>query len=801
MSITKTSELKWLPLKMPSGRNGYLASYNSVNGGYTLLAIEKEVKFVLRICTETKRHFIQRTLEPVSEEDKKDCNKFLNSYLRSLAAADSDFERHISPFLEYSIAQYGYSPLERLVDITYDGFNFPEEDDVEVNVETGNVIPTEHAKVDDEWFERTVSQAMKLIKACDIYHQREEYVRENIRIWADNIEQVGEDGTSLLDKFVSHKNYNGNGQIVLEETEYNTGVNHELIQKILNRMKDQFKTYVKKNNIYAPNFGPFTVTELERMEVRLADIIHDMNCLGIKKYNGWSLLDYEIEYKRYHNKLINVSTNYSSFIDQRVTEEGYEKVHNFLVLMKNISKCAENTHNEAVVTTREFVEQINPIFGTNFTEGTKLNKVIWKIIQQEYPFMMEEENFVYEIKERFNPVTGEVRIIKPTFKDKLGDALNPVIIKGTTVLSINFIDYLTMSFGSDWRSCHNIDKELKAYSINGDYANGCCAAGPMSYALDGTSMVFYQLNKKETIYGYEANEYELALVPKKYRNMFHYADYRLVQSRVYPQSQDSSNELRDQFRNCVQSLFAEMLHVNNSWTLSTSTNDICQAVESKGLHYRDYEHSSFSPSLSTLRNVNKTFTRIKIGHDAKCICCGNTNHNQSALECEDCFEDTLGYCEYCGGTVYRDSDYIEIDGRYYCCGSCAENNGYRYVSSRGDWYDEDDVICCERCGNYELIDESIETNDGYYYCSERCAENAGYIEIDGEWYDESDVAYCNDCGTVHLIDDMIEINTDEGTLYFCDSVCAENGGFIEVNGEWVSQDSVAETESAESGVA
>ena len=48
---------------------------------------------------------------------------------------------------------------------------------------------------------------------------------------------------------------------------------------------------------------------------------------------------------------------------------------------------------------------------------------------------------------------------------------------------------------------------------------------------------------------------------------------------------------------------------------------------------------------------------------------------------------------------------------------------------------------------------------------------------------------------------MIGINTDEGTLYFCDSVCAENGGFIEVNGEWVSQDSVAETESAESGVA
>ena len=44
---------------------------------------------------------------------------------------------------------------------------------------------------------------------------------------------------------------------------------------------------------------------------------------------------------------------------------------------------------------------------------------------------------------------------------KYADALNPTTIKRHTVLSINPLDYLTMSFGNSWASCHTIDKENK----------------------------------------------------------------------------------------------------------------------------------------------------------------------------------------------------------------------------------------------------------------------------------------------------------------------------------------------------
>lgn len=75
---------------------------------------------------------------------------------------------------------------------------------------------------------------------------------------------------------------------------------------------------------------------------------------------------------------------------------------------------------------------------------------------------------------------------------KYADALNPLQITRHTVLSVNPLDYLTMSFGNSWASCHTIDKENKRGMPNS--YEGMYSSGTVSYMLDSPSMVFYTVD-------------------------------------------------------------------------------------------------------------------------------------------------------------------------------------------------------------------------------------------------------------------------------------------------------------------
>jgi hypothetical protein len=75
---------------------------------------------------------------------------------------------------------------------------------------------------------------------------------------------------------------------------------------------------------------------------------------------------------------------------------------------------------------------------------------------------------------------------------KYADALSPMIIKRHTILSLNPLDYLTMSFGNSWASCHTIDKANKRRMPNS--YEGQYSSGTMSYMLDPSSMVLYTVD-------------------------------------------------------------------------------------------------------------------------------------------------------------------------------------------------------------------------------------------------------------------------------------------------------------------
>lgn len=175
-------------------------------------------------------------------------------------------------------------------------------------------------------------------------------------------------------------------------------------------------------------------------------------------------------------------------------------------------------------------------------------------------------------------------------------------------ISVNPLDYLTMSFGVNWSSCHTIDKK-NIRNIAGAYSGGYCG-GTMSYMLDETSIITY-------VHDTMPENHETG---KVYRNMFHFGgDGVLLQNRVYPQGNDGCTDLYKEFRSIVQQEFAHILGLeNNKWTKRDSVKN----VSSLGVHYKDYEYNNdCTVSYPTERPQCKQ-QGMTVGSYRVCLYCG-----------------------------------------------------------------------------------------------------------------------------------------------------------------------------------
>lgn len=363
---------------------------------------------------------------------------------------------------------------------------------------------------------------------------------------------------------------------------------------------------------------------------------------------------------------------------------------------------------------------------------------------------------------------------------KYADALNPLKITRHTVISLNLLDFLTMSFGNSWASCHTIDKNNRRGMPNS--FTGCYSSGTLSYALDSTSMVFYTVDSK-----YSGNEYYFE--PKMNRQMFHFGEDKLVQGRLYPQSCDngSMNEYA-QFRNLMQEIIALGLGVPNLWTLKRGTDACMEAIWTHGTHYPDYRHFS-NCTVSILKNSENEM-RMTVGAEPICIECGCRHSEAESISC--C---SHGYvCEHCGCRI-DDDDARWVDGEPYCCECvswCDRCDSYhleddgQYVDSIGMWVCneclDENYYYCEDCEEYYPRDRVtwIESedryvcddclDDNYYYCT-----NCNEYHFSARWVDSVDGYVCNECldedfhkcekcGEYYRTDDMYEIEDE----YYCD---------------------------------
>ena len=334
---------------------------------------------------------------------------------------------------------------------------------------------------------------------------------------------------------------------------------------------------------------------------------------------------------------------------------------------------------------------------------------------------------------------------------KFADALSPMTIKRHTVLSINPLDYLTMSFGNSWASCHTIDKRNKRDMP--DSYEGQYSSGTVSYMLDRTSMVFYTVDEK-----YDGDEYWTQ--SKINRQMFHYGEDKLVQGRLYPQDNDyNGSSLYTQYRNVVQSIVSLIFDFPNLWSLEKGTSAASRYINSEGTHYEDYCHYD-KCSLSKRKDIDNRKSFI-VGAMPICVQCGerheyeeSINHCDEGRVCQGCgriirdeddeywvgdtcyCRDCVTYCECCDEYVYHeDAAYSDRVGHYICpycranyytyCNICGEyeyNDDAQYIES------EDRYVChecleeyyeeCAKCGEYHDKKTMFRDGESNYYCEE-----------------------------------------------------------------------------------
>ena len=246
--------------------------------------------------------------------------------------------------------------------------------------------------------------------------------------------------------------------------------------------------------------------------------------------------------------------------------------------------------------------------GPELKKGTKTSRAFNSVCKH---YGVDKLNPYFATTER----NGEVvqRTVYPY--DKLfaqySDLVSDLKRKMNFVISLNPLDYLTMSFGVSWHSCHNIR--------NGGWKGGC-----LSYMLDSTSMITFVVDCND--------DRPIHEIPKLYRQMYHYKNNLFVQNRLYPQGNDGATDLYEMFRNFVVEAFNDILDVNGKWSCRVGPDALKCHINSDGVHYKDYNSnrscSIFYPDENADDALNCIMT---IGHSGICVRCGGEYSSSSYL--------------------------------------------------------------------------------------------------------------------------------------------------------------------------
>lgn len=325
----------------------------------------------------------------------------------------------------------------------------------------------------------------------------------------------------------------------------------------------------------------------------------------------------------------------------------------------------------------------------------------------------------------------------------LADAASPKTLERTLVISLNIMDFLNMSEGNSWDSCHNIHKR------------GCYHGGCLSYALDEVTAILYTLPSDVDI-----SKGGLWRHKRINRQLFMFGDTFVVESRLYPKHEDAN--IRKAHSDIVRQIYCGEIMGKRFNPIKTSSEEVAKIIskitETQGLHYPDYKYDCYHIGIMKSDDFKDDAEKITIGAKSPDIVSGEINHDHERMTSygNTNANHSLAYEDYeTGELIYDENDAELLDGRMYHRENlvwCDYEEEYALsddVVWIGDYaytreHADENFVRCSHCDEYIRTDDAIFTADGDAYCEDCASYYLSQCEECGEYYKTDDMEYVDD---------------------------------------------------------
>ena len=589
------------------------------------------------------------------------------------------------------------------------------------------------------------------------------------------------------------------GKFMLEvPTEFAVGIDHKAVSSFSSWFASSLENFCRANEAKK---GAWSYSEIKNILAKYEDVIATLDrCTryGVEAtYNGMKRTEIDEEYYRWWDYKVEIRDNSTEIMGYNIMNPlgKYVEAARYLVstVFQNISKYVDK---DGLLTAKAEETMVHCDIPHN--KGTKFMRYISKLAQKLGFDKIKDIKTVSFTDNHGVLHEKEKDMGWNYYRALLGDAISQPKVKKKLFISLNPIDYLTMSFLNGVGSCHTLDKKnLRGCNSNTIY-QGMYSSGTISYMLDDVSFVVYEVYDGNNFVEYMGNRSrDITRKTKQRRAMFVLDDNHLFMSRLYPDGRDGGDEdMASNWNNKIKEVISDLLEVDNDW--STSRGRVSTSVLDKAYGatlYPDFYHYD-DCFTSELKLKYKKKEKIRYGAEPICICCGSRHTREDNIECSDCRDehnDDEVECAYCGDWFSPESSYdaVDVGGRYYCCPDCARSDGAEYCDDIEEWTfdywysDYEDT-------HYSDYEEGVDVrcNGTWYTCSRSYAErNLFYDDIEEQWAGEDCSVFEMPNGeqfTSEFFDRDCIVDLDDGT-YYPDEQYALDAGYVYIESidKWV----------------
>ena len=286
----------------------------------------------------------------------------------------------------------------------------------------------------------------------------------------------------------------------------------------------------------------------------------------------------------------------------------------------------------------KFYQEITQAKVKRFLKSCSNAEVVMNCLNRNVSF----ENVKFRAGDKISKCIGKILDlydITPAEKDsvliKFSMLIQGVKAKGSAVLSIDPIDYITMSENnSNWESCHSM--------------SGCFRTGPFAYLQDSSTTISYVKPKDDCVFTYGDSK-TLTYSNKNWRQIVLFSKELkyATQLRQYPYTSQAN-------QSTVASIVMNILNAKSGLDYQIHSIDVCDmpryfstlhecTEEGEDLCYNDLTNEAFKtaywiseigvePTEEVLKEYCRAGETAKTGHYVSCLCgCGDELYDSESL--------------------------------------------------------------------------------------------------------------------------------------------------------------------------